>query len=92
MIKDKIEKIKTANISSILRHFIRLKAHQNKYRGLCPFCDNRKETLFVDDHKSIYYCSEDGGGGDAISFVMNFKDITFDESLNLILSLIGNQS
>lgn len=92
MIQDKIEKIKNVNISSILRHLIGLKSYQNKYRGLCPFCDNRKETLFVDDHKSIYYCSEDGGGGDAISFVMNFKDITFDESLDLISSLIDNQA
>ncbi|PIK14383.1 CHC2 zinc finger domain-containing protein [Halobacteriovorax sp. JY17] len=92
MMRDKIDKIKNVDISSILGHFIHLKVHQNKYRGLCPFCHNRKETLFVDDHKSIYYCSEDGGGGDAISFVMNFKDITFDESLDLISSLIDNQA
>lgn len=82
--------ISKKSISSIISEYIRLSKAGNVYKGECPFCPSPKRTLIIDDNKSIYYCTEDGGSGDAILFLMRLKDLSYEEAIIAIKNESGS--
>lgn len=66
------------NIVSVIGKYIDLEKRGSEYYGICPFHDDHKRSLQVNEQKQIYKCFPCGAGGDAIDFLqkmgMDFKE------------------
>lgn len=86
----KIEEILNMNdIVEVIGELITLKKAGANYSGLCPFHKEKTPSFVVSPDKQIYHCFGCGEGGDAISFIMNYKNLSFMESLEYLGDRVG---
>ncbi len=72
-------------ISSVIGKYIGLKRNGKEYDALCPFhSDQHIGNFKVNDQKGMYYCFSCQSGGDAIEFLMKYKNIDFQSAVNEI--------
>lgn len=66
------------NIVSVIEKHVALKKKGREWVGLCPFHDDQKHSLQVNESKQIFKCFACGEGGDSIAFLTglgyNFHD------------------
>jgi DNA primase len=88
--ENKIEEILNMNdIVEVIGELITLKKTGANYSGLCPFHKEKTPSFVVSPDKQIYHCFGCGAGGDAISFVMNHRNLSFMESLEYLGDRVG---
>ncbi len=68
-------------IDQIISDYIHLEKKGNNYIGLCPFHQDTNPSMSVSPTKGIFKCFSCGAGGNGITFVKNYKGITFIEAL-----------
>ncbi len=73
----------------VIGQFMTLNKRGANLEGLCPFHSDTKPSLKVNDAKGMYKCFVCGAGGDAITFVKEFKRIEFVEAMKDIASILG---
>ncbi len=82
------EKIKSAvNIVDVISDFIQLRKRGVEYQCLCPFhADETIGNFSINPSKGIYKCFACGASGDAIKFLMEYKDtkLTYPEALRYL--------
>lgn len=81
MNSDLLIRIKNLSICDILGHYIPLTRQGSRHVALCPFHDDTRPSLQVSEKKGFFKCFACGAGGDAITFVKDFKKIPFKEAL-----------
>src|SRR5210317_98865 len=81
--------IKETPISQIIGHYLPLVRRGNQTLAKCPFHDDKHPSLNVNDSKQMFMCFACNTGGDAISFVENYRHINYVESLEEIAKLLG---
>ena len=79
------EQIKLLPISTIIGRYVVLNSRGLSQVGICPFHSNMQPALNVSDHKNLFKCFVCGAGGDAVSFVMDFKKIGMEDAVREIL-------
>lgn len=86
MISDEvIQKIKDENdIVDIISETVKLKKAGRNYVGLCPFHHEKTPSFSVSQEKQIYKCFGCGEAGNAITFLMKTRKLTFLDSLKLL--------
>jgi len=73
----------------IIGHFIPLTKKGSNLEALCPFHSDSHPSLKVNDSKGMYKCFVCDEGGDAITFVKEYKKVDFIESLKIIANILG---
>ena len=73
-----------ADIVAIIGEHIHLEKNGSDYIGVCPFHDDSNPSLHVSPTKKIYKCFSCGAGGNVITFVQNFKHISFVEAVKYV--------
>jgi DNA primase len=87
---EKIEEIVSLNdIVDVIGDFISLKKAGANYTSLCPFHKEKTPSFSVSSEKQIYHCFGCGEGGNAVSFLMKYKNYTFIESLEYLANKAG---
>src|SRR5262249_9144333 len=66
-----------------------LKRLGTKYKGLCPFHQEKTPSFTVDPGKQFFYCFGCKAGGNAIDFVMKRDRLEFVEALQLLARQAG---
>ena len=87
--EDLKDRIKESPVSVVLGHYMSLSKKGANLEGLCPFHPDTKPSLKVNDTKGMYKCFVCGAGGDAITFVKDFKRVDFVEALKEIAGVLG---
>ena len=59
------------------------------YRSCCPFHHEKTPSFHVSPSRGIFKCFGCGKGGDAISFVMETKGVTYPEALEFLAAKYG---
>jgi DNA primase len=72
---------KAADIVEIIGQHVQLKKRGQNYVGLCPFHSERSPSFAVNQDKQIYHCFGCGRGGDVFSFLMEYHNLSFPQSL-----------
>ena len=67
------------SIVNIIGGYIALKKKGNKFWGCCPFHNEKTASFTVSEEKGFFYCFGCHAGGDAISFLMRIRQMTFPE-------------
>lgn len=83
------DQIKQAPISQIVGTFIPLKRSGAGLVGLCPFHADSKPSMTVNDKLGLWRCWPCNRGGDAITFVMDYKKLDFIEALKECAGILG---
>jgi DNA primase len=83
------ERIKESPVSLVIGNYLALSKKGSNLEALCPFHSDSKPSLKVNDAKGMYKCFACGASGNAISFVMNLKNLEYVEALKEICSILG---
>ena len=79
----------SASITEVIGHYIPLVKKGKGYTAICPFHDDHDPSLSISDDKQIYKCFVCGNGGNVFTFVQNYKNISFPESVVEVSKIIG---
>ena len=81
--------IKDTPISRVVEHYIPLTRRGNQTLAICPFHQDTKPSLNVNDSKGMFMCFACNTGGDHITFVEKYRNLSFMDSLREITEIIG---
>lgn len=85
-----IEAIRSnANIVDIISDYLPLTQKGKNFFGVCPFHDDHSPSMSVSSEKQIYKCFSCGAAGNVFTFVENYENITFIDSVRLVANKIG---
>lgn len=70
-----------SNIVDVIKEYIPIEKRGANYWAVCPFHDDTSPSLSISEIKNIFKCFSCGAGGNAISFVQRFKNISFIDAL-----------
>ncbi len=88
----KIEEVRSsANIVDIISGYVQLKKRGKNFIGLCPFHQEKTPSFTVSEEKQIFHCFGCSAGGNVFKFLMDYKSISFVESVQELAEELGIQ-
>lgn len=88
--KDLLQEIKErVDIVDLIGEYITLKKAGQNYKGLCPFHSEKTPSFTVNPSKQIFYCFGCHRGGDQITFIMDYENLSFKEAVTLLCERAG---
>jgi DNA primase len=85
-----LEEIKSKiDIIDLISSYVQLKKAGQNWKGLCPFHSEKTPSFMVNPAKQIFHCFGCGAGGDVISFVAKYENLSFGESVRLLAKKAG---
>lgn len=85
-----IEEIRAQNdIVSVISEYVALHKRGSTYVGLCPFHNEKTPSFSVSQSKQIYHCFGCGVGGNVFTFIMEYENLTFPETVKILAERIG---
>ena len=88
--ESKIEEIRNAaNVVDIISEYVPLRKRGKNYIGLCPFHSEKTPSFTVSDDKQIFHCFGCHAGGNVFKFIMDYKKISFIESIQELAEQLG---
>lgn len=87
---DAKDQVRTANdIVDVVGSYLQLRRQGRSYVGLCPWHDDTRPSMQVNQERQTYKCWVCNEGGDVFSFVMRKEGIEFREALELLADRAG---
>ncbi len=87
---DLVEEIRTRNdVVDVIGSYIRLQKKGSSYFGLCPFHTEKTPSFSVSRQKQMYYCFGCGTGGNVFTFIEEYENFTFQESVKYLADRVG---
>ena len=85
-----IEEVRSRNdIVDVVGQYVHLQKKGANYFGLCPFHNEKSGSFSVSQSKQIFHCFGCGAGGNVISFLMKYDNLTFTEALTQLAERAG---
>ena len=72
--------IDEASIKDVVGHYLPLVKAGRNFKAACPFHDDTNPSLSVNGEKKVFKCFVCGTGGNAISFVQKYENISFKDA------------
>ncbi|MFP4250527.1 MAG: DNA primase [Armatimonadota bacterium] len=79
------------DIVEVIGEHVRLEKSGQRFKGLCPFHQEKTPSFNVDPERGFYHCFGCGEGGDIFSFVMKRDGLNFPEALRELARRAGVQ-
>lgn len=87
-----VDEVGRANdIVDIIGQYVKLKRQGSRYTGLCPFHNEKTPSFSVSGDTQLYYCFGCHAGGNVYTFVMEYENYTFQESIEYLADRAGIQ-
>jgi DNA primase len=85
-----IEEIRSsASIVDLISSYVQLRKRGKNFIGLCPFHQEKTPSFTVSEEKQIFHCFGCHTGGNIYKFLMEYKSISFIESVQEIAESVG---
>ncbi|MCR5475223.1 MAG: DNA primase [Lachnospiraceae bacterium] len=85
-----IEEVRLRNdIVDVISSYVRLSKKGSNYFGLCPFHSEKTGSFSVTPSKQMFYCFGCHEGGNVISFIQKYENMTFGEAVRLLADRAG---
>ena len=75
-----------AVLSEICEEHVQVRRLGSSVVAVCPFHDDTRPSMNIDDEKNLYYCFSCGAGGNIFTFVQGMEGMTFVESVEMLAS------
>ncbi|QBQ07894.1 DNA primase [Spiroplasma gladiatoris] len=76
--------IQTVNIVDVINDYIVVQKKGRNYLAVCPFHNDSDPSLNISPDKKIFKCFVCGTGGNVISFIQEFENVTFFKALSIL--------
>ncbi|MFV0430809.1 MAG: DNA primase [Alphaproteobacteria bacterium] len=87
-----IDQIKVRiRVSDVISKRLRVERKGREYISLCPFHNDSKPSLTINDEKGFYHCFACGAHGNAFDFLVNYEGLSFIESVERLADQLGMQ-
>lgn len=73
-----------ARIEEYIGKYVSLKKEGIRYRGLCPFHNEKSPSFSVNPEKQMFKCFGCGEGGDVFTFVMKYEKQSYREAVKTV--------
>ncbi|MCR5085443.1 MAG: DNA primase [Succinivibrionaceae bacterium] len=73
--------IPQVNIEELIGRYVELKRAGNDYKCCCPFHQEKTPSFHVVPEKQFFHCFGCGASGNAIDFVMRYKNLSFPDAV-----------
>jgi len=88
--EEKINEIRnSADIVNIISDYIPLKMKGKNYFGVCPFHDDHSPSMSVSRERQMFKCFVCNKGGNVFTFVKDYENISYIESVKRVADKIG---
>ena len=78
------------DFKSLVERYVPLRpAGKGRWKGLCPFHNEKTPSFYVDETKGMFYCFGCKAGGDAFKFVQMIEGVDFREALEKLAQETG---
>ena len=85
-----IEEVRSrSDIVAVIGARIKLTRKGANYFACCPFHNENTPSFSVSPGKQMYYCFGCGAGGNVITFLMNYDNISFQDAMQELASRAG---
>lgn len=86
-----VELIKSRlSLREVVSRYVALKpAGRGRWKGLCPFHQEKTPSFYVDEEKGLFYCFGCKAGGDLFAFVQRAEGLDFPEALERLAEEAG---
>lgn len=85
-----IEEVRSrSDILSVIGSYVRLKRSGSGYVGLCPFHNEKTPSFSVNPARQMFKCFGCGVGGNVITFLMEYENLTFPEAMENLAERAG---
>lgn len=81
--------LKRADIVDVISSYINVIKKGRSYVAVCPFHDDKNPSMMVSKEKQIFKCFVCGTGGNAITFIQKYENISFENAVKKLAELIG---
>ena len=78
-----------SKLSSLISKYVQLTPRGNSFVGKCPFHNEKTPSFNVNDDKGLFYCFGCKVGGNAITFISKYKNLSFSESIKFLADMLG---
>ncbi len=82
--KEEQKILEKVHIETEIGKYVDLKKRGVNYLGLCPFHSEKTPSFVVSPTKNIYKCFGCGKSGNIISFIQDFKKVSFDGAVQIL--------
>ena len=85
-----VEEIRIRNdIVDIIGSYVKLSKKGGNHMGLCPFHTEKTGSFSVNGAKQMYHCFGCGVGGNVFTFIMEYENYSFVETLKMLAEKVG---
>lgn len=81
--------ISVISVEEVVGDYVSLKRSGSRFKGCCPFHDEKTPSFVVSPTMGIYKCFGCQKGGNAIQFLMDIENLTFVESARALAKRYG---
>jgi DNA primase len=85
------ELIDIVDIVDIVGESVELKKNGNGYHACCPFHNEKTPSFTVSDIKKFYHCFGCGENGNAITFLMKDRSMSFVDAVRYLADKVGKK-
>lgn len=78
-----------ADIVGLIGRHVELKPSGRSFKGLCPFHDEKTASFNVNPERQFFHCFGCDEGGNVISFLMKYENLTFPEAASQLAAEFG---
>ena len=78
-----------ADVVQVVGEFVNLKRAGTRFKGLCPFHNEKTPSFTVNQEQGFFHCFGCGEHGDAIGFLQKHNGLTFVEAVEQLASQVG---
>lgn len=81
-VREVIDRI-NEDIVELIGNYVDIKTIGNKYKGCCPFHNEKTPSFTITPSRGIFKCFGCGKGGDAIQFLQEHENVEFKEAVEI---------
>ncbi len=81
--------LRSVDIVDVIGHYINVIPKGKGYTAICPFHDDHDPSLSISQEKQLYKCFVCNNGGNAYTFVKNFKKVPFLQAVKEVADIAG---
>ncbi len=90
--EEQIDEVRSrSDIVDVIGSYVKLKRSGGGYVGLCPFHSEKSPSFSVNPSMQIYKCFGCGVGGNVITFLMEYENLSFPEAMEQLAGRAGIQ-
>jgi DNA primase len=78
-----------SDIVGVISQYVQLRREGQRWKGLCPFHDEKTPSFSVNANEGVWYCFGCQARGDVITFVREVKHLGFPEAVEWLAERAG---